>query len=165
MAMGIYGLGVVMGPAIGPVQRLVDHQLLLAVDFLRQRAGGGDQSHAGLPLHQGSAYLIRETGRIDFIGVGLLAVGLGCLQIMLEKGEQKQWFSSDFIKYLAVAAAFGLALLVWHELTTRKPAVNLRILKDVNFTGGSLIGGILGAVLRHPVPDACFWNSSSVIQP
>ncbi|MFY9705100.1 MAG: DHA2 family efflux MFS transporter permease subunit, partial [Desulfobacterales bacterium] len=148
MAMGIYGLGVVLGPAIGPSLGgwLTTNYSWPWIFYVNVPVGVINLMLVSRYIKD-PPYLIRETGRIDFIGVGLLAVGLGCLQIMLEKGEQKQWFSSDFIKYLAVAAAFGLALFVWHELTTRKPAVNLRILKDVNFTGGTLIGGILGAGL------------------
>ena len=148
MAMGIFGLGVVMGPAIGPTLGgwLTTNYSWPWIFYVNVPVGVINLMLVSRYIKD-PPYLIRETGRIDFIGVGLLAVGLGCLQIMLEKGEQKQWFSSDFITYLAVSAAFGLALFVWHELTTRKPAVNLRILKDVNFASGTLIGGILGAGL------------------
>ncbi len=63
---------------------------------------------------------------------------------MLENGEQKDWFASNMIKYLAVAAFLGLVLFAVRELTADKPAVNLRILKDINFTSGSLLGGLTG---------------------
>jgi DHA2 family multidrug resistance protein len=89
-------------------------------------------------------YLIRETGKVDFLGVGLLAVGLGSLQIMLEKGEQKNWFSSNLIVYLALMAAAGLLFFVLREMITDRPAVDLRILKDLTFTSGTFIGGVLG---------------------
>ncbi|MFZ0612989.1 MAG: DHA2 family efflux MFS transporter permease subunit [Desulfobacterales bacterium] len=148
MAMGIYGLGVVLGPAIGPSLGgwLTTNYSWPWIFYVNVPVGVINLMLVSRYIED-PPYLVRETGRIDVIGVGLLAVGLGSLQIMLEKGEQKQWFSSNFIKYLAVAAAVGLALFVWHELTTRKPAVNLRILKDVNFASGTLIGGILGAGL------------------
>ena len=74
-----------------------------------------------------------------------MAVGLGALQIMLEKGDQKDWFASHIIRYLAVAALPGPSpVLVVRELTAETPAVNLRILKDINFSSGSFMGGILG---------------------
>jgi DHA2 family multidrug resistance protein len=63
---------------------------------------------------------------------------------MLEKGEQEAWFESTMIRYLMIASIAGMILFIWRELTWNRPAVDLRILKDVNFASGSLIGGFLG---------------------
>jgi DHA2 family multidrug resistance protein len=65
----------------------------------------------------------------------------------LEQGEQHDWFDSNFIIYLAAVAIVGLVLFVWQELRTERPAVNLRILKDINFTSATFLGGILGLAL------------------
>ncbi|MEJ2031667.1 MAG: DHA2 family efflux MFS transporter permease subunit, partial [Deltaproteobacteria bacterium] len=91
--------------------------------------------------------LVRQKGKVDVLGIGLLAVGLGSLQIMLEKGEQKDWFTSQYIMDLAGVAAVGLLLFVLRELMTKRPAVDLRILKDPTFTAGTMIGGIFGTAL------------------
>ena len=64
---------------------------------------------------------------------------------MLEQGEQRDWFDSNFIIYLAVIAVVGLLLFIWRELSTDKPAVNLRILRNINFTSATLLGGVLGS--------------------
>jgi DHA2 family multidrug resistance protein len=66
---------------------------------------------------------------------------------MLEQGEQRDWFDSNFIIYLAIVAAVGLILFVWRELSAEKPAVNLRIMKDINFTSATFLGGVLGLAL------------------
>jgi DHA2 family multidrug resistance protein len=92
-------------------------------------------------------FLVRETGKVDASGLLFMTCGLGALQIMLEQGEQRDWFDSKFILYLAVIAAVGLVLFVWRELKIERPAVNLRILKNINFTSATVLGGVLGLAL------------------
>jgi MFS transporter, DHA2 family, multidrug resistance protein len=76
-----------------------------------------------------------------------MTVGLGALQVMVEQGEQRDWFSSKFIIYLSLIAAFGLILFVWRELKVENPAVNLHILKDINLSSATFLGGLLGLAL------------------
>jgi DHA2 family multidrug resistance protein len=144
-AMGIYGLGVVMGPAFGPTLGgwLTQHYSWPWIFYINVPVGVINLLLVSRYIHD-PPYLVRETGKIDFMGVGLLAVGLGALQIMLEKGEQKDWFTSPLITYLAVIAAVGLILFTFRELFTDRPAVDLRILKDATFTSGTMIGGVFG---------------------
>jgi len=145
MAMGIYGLGVVMGPAFGPTLGgwLTDHYAWPWIFYVNVPIGMINLVLVSRYI-QDPPYLVRERGRIDLLGVGLLAVGLGALQVMLERGEQKDWFSSTFILYLAVVAAVGILLFVWRELVAEKPAVDLRVLRNVTFATGTMIGGVLG---------------------
>jgi len=89
-------------------------------------------------------YLKRERGRVDWSGVALLATGLGALQFMLEKGQEKDWFSSSLIVTFTVVAAVGLVLFVWRELVARRPAVDLKILKSLPFSSATALGGVLG---------------------
>jgi DHA2 family multidrug resistance protein len=93
-------------------------------------------------------YLVREKGYIDWPGLGLLVVGLGALQLLLEEGERNDWFESGFIVRLAVVAAVGMALFVWRELNTDRPAVNLRILSNLSFSSATALGGVLGLALN-----------------
>ena len=85
--------------------------------------------------------------RIDYIGLGLLAVGLGFLQVMLDKGQTDDWFGSNFIVVCTVLTVVGLVGAVIWELHTPDPVVDLRLLKDRNFLISTLSMFMLGVVL------------------
>jgi len=145
LAMGIYGMGVVVAPAVGPTLGgwLTDHYSWPWVFYVNVPIG-----IVNLLLVQrfifDPPYFVRHRGRIDWTGLGLMAVGLGALQLMLEEGYDKDWFASSLIAWLAVAAVVGLVLFVWRELVVDGPAVDLRILRNVPFTTGTVLGGVLG---------------------
>ena len=142
-AMGLYGFGVVLGPAFGPTLGgwLTDHYSWPWIFFINVPIGVVNILMV-MRYIKDPPYLVREKGRIDLLG--LMTLGLGSLQIMLERGERENWFESDLIRGLLIASLIALAFFIWRELTCDKPAVNLRILTDVNFSTGSLIGGMLG---------------------
>jgi DHA2 family multidrug resistance protein len=144
MAMGVYGLGVVMGPALGPPLGgwLTDHYSWPWIFFVNIPIGVVAVSMV-VRFIQDPPYLERERGRVDYPGLAFMIVGLGALQLLLEQGQRKDWFESAFIVYLAVVASLGLLLFVWREWTCDRPAVDLRILKNPSFTSGCLIVGIL----------------------
>ncbi len=80
----------------------------------------------------------KGTLSLDYIGIGLITLGLGCLQVMLDRGEDADWFSSGFVCTFAVLSAFGLVGAVFWLLYAKDPVVDLRCLKDRNFALGSL---------------------------
>jgi len=145
LAMGIYGVGVIVAPAVGPTLGgwLTDQYSWPWIFYVNVPIGVLNLLLVSRYIHD-PHYLERHRGRIDWSGLGLMAVGLGSLQLMLEKGQEKDWFSSSFIVWLAVLAVAGLGLFVWRELTARRPAVDLRILKNVPFASGTALGGVLG---------------------
>ncbi len=145
MAMGLYGLGTVLAPAIGPTLGgwLTDQYSWPWVFFINVPIGVVNTILVARYIED-PPYLVREKGRIDWSGLGLMAVGLGALQLLLEQGQDNDWFNSGYITTLAVAAAVGLVLFVWRELTTDRPAVDLRILKNVSLASGTALGGVLG---------------------
>ncbi len=89
----------------------------------------------------------QRAGRIDYWGLGLLCVCLGALQVVLDKGEREDWFSSDFITRLAIISAVALVLLIYQELKTEHPVVDLRLFKERNYASGITIMFFFGFVL------------------
>jgi MFS transporter, DHA2 family, multidrug resistance protein len=144
-AMGLYGVGVVLGPAFGPTLGgwLTDNYSWPWIFYINVPVGVINILMV-MRYIKDPTYLVREKGRIDVLGLGLMTLGLGALQIMLEQGEREAWFESDMIRVLFIVSLTALVLFIWRELICEKPAVNLRIMKNVNFATGSLIGGLLG---------------------
>ena len=92
-------------------------------------------------------YMRRVSRHVDVWGLGLLAVGMGAFQIMLDKGQEADWFSSDMIVALLVVAVAGLTAFVVRELRIREPIVDFHLFRLATFTTGTFIGGVLGFVL------------------
>jgi DHA2 family multidrug resistance protein len=148
IAMGVYGMGVVLAPAIGPTLGgwITDHYSWPWVFFINVPIGLLNLVMVQR-LIEDPPYLLRTRAPIDFAGLGLMIAGLGSFQLMLEEGERNDWFESGFIVRLAVLAAVGMVLFVWRELTTARPAVDLSILRNLRFSAATLMGGVMGAGL------------------
>ncbi len=84
---------------------------------------------------------------VDAIGLGLIALGLGSLQVMLDRGEDEDWLASGFIRVFAVLAALGIVGAIAWLLTAKRPVVNLRVFADRNFAIGCLMIALMGGVL------------------
>ncbi len=148
LAMGVYGMGVVLAPAIGPTLGgwLTDQHSWPWVFFINVPIGLVNLIMVQRVLSD-PPYLERRKDAIDYTGLGFMIVGLGALQLMLEEGERDDWFQSTFIVRLAVIAAIGMILFLWREMRAERPAVNLRILRDPTFSAATLMGGMMGAGL------------------
>src|SRR5258708_11635000 len=85
--------------------------------------------------------------RIDYIGIGLISLGLGSMQIILDKGQREDWLSSNFIRVFFVLMLFGLIVGILWELREKEPVVDLRMLKDRNFAIATMAMFFLGFVL------------------
>jgi DHA2 family multidrug resistance protein len=84
-------------------------------------------------------YLKKLKQKVDYWGLGLIVVGIGSLQIVLDKGQREDWFSSAFITRLAIISAISLIAFILIELKTREPILNLREFKDVSFSSANII--------------------------
>jgi DHA2 family multidrug resistance protein len=145
MVQGIYSIGVVAAPTLGPTLGgwITDNYSWPWIFFVNIPIGIVAATLT-LTFLRDSKYQKRGTGRVDFIGILLLAIGLGCMQTVLEKGNREDWFQSDLIVYLTILSALGLICFIFWELHTDDPAVNLRILKNRSFTAGTLFAAVLG---------------------
>jgi DHA2 family multidrug resistance protein len=145
MAMGIYGFGVVLGPAFGPALGgwLTDSYSWRWIFLINIPIGILNLVLVSRYLHD-PPYLKRETGRMDLQGLGFLILGLGALQMMLEKGETWDWFQSNSIIMLSIVSFLGMALFIRRELMALNPAVDLRVLKNLPFASATILVGILG---------------------
>jgi len=148
MAMGLYGMGTVLAPAFGPTLGgwLTDLYSWPWVFYINVPIGALNLLLVSRYIHD-PPYFRRERGPIDFPGLALMMMGLGALQLMLEKGESRNWFESGFITALTVLSALALMAFVWRELRVARPAVDLRILGNVSFASATAIGGVLGMAL------------------
>lgn len=148
IAMGVYGMGVVLAPAIGPTLGgwITDQYSWPWIFFINVPVGLINLVMVQRIIED-PPYLVRSKARIDALGLGLMIAGLGALQLLLEEGERNDWFQSSFITALGAIAAAGMVLFVWRELVARRPAVDLRILGNLRFTVATFLGGVMGAGL------------------
>jgi MFS transporter, DHA2 family, multidrug resistance protein len=152
MAMAIYGMGVVVAPTLGPTLGgwITDNYSWRWIFLLNVPVGVISVIMITL-LISDPPHMVRKTFkeglRIDFLGLGLLSVGLGFLQVILDKGERDDWFGSTFITWATVVCVAALIGLIVRELTTRDPVVDLHLFKDRNFAISTFMMYTLGVVL------------------
>jgi DHA2 family multidrug resistance protein len=150
-AMAIFGLGVMVGPTLGPTFGgwITDTWSWPWIFYINVPFGA-------LAFILSLAYVrdsrfARRVAAVDWTGLALLAIGIGTLQTLLERGERLDWFSSSEIVTYAVASTVSLTAFVWHELRTAHPVIDLRILANRQFGTGCVVGGILGLCLYATV--------------
>ncbi len=152
MAMAMYGMGVVVAPIIGPTLGgwITDNYTWRWIFFINIPVGVLAVLMTSA-LVSDPPYLVRkglkDGLKIDFIGLGLLSVGLGFLQVVLDKGQRDDWFGSNFIVWCSVVAAAGLVGTVIWELRQKEPIIDLRLFKDRNFSMATFMMFMLGVVL------------------
>jgi len=147
-AMAFWGLGIVVAPMLGPVIGgwLTDNYSWRWVFYINLPVGLASVFMTKWFIFD-PPYLRRTDRGIDYWGIGMLALGVGALQVVLDKGQEDDWFASHFILLLAVIAGVALAWFVVHELRTRAPVVQLRVFRERTYAAGVFLMTILGFVL------------------
>ncbi|MES2278434.1 MAG: DHA2 family efflux MFS transporter permease subunit [Bacteroidota bacterium] len=142
-ATALFGLGAVVGPTVGPTIGgwIVEHYDWPWIFYVNIPVGA-------LAAFCTITYIKetpKDTGKpVDWWGIVLLAIAVGSLQTVLEKGESEDWFSKTYILVLTIAAVLGIILFIWRELSTDHPIVNFGILRHRSFAVGMFTSFILG---------------------
>ena len=140
MAMAVFGMGVVMAPIVGPVLGgwITDQWSWRWVFYINIPAGILAVLLTIFFISD-PAYIKKQIFRIDRWGLFLLALGLGALQIVLDRGERLDWLESNFIVVLSIVAVLALVFFIIVELRAEHPVVDLRVFKDSAFSAGTAI--------------------------
>jgi MFS transporter, DHA2 family, multidrug resistance protein len=152
MAMAVYGMGVVVAPTLGPTLGgwITDNYSWRWIFLLNVPVGIVSLLLISILIvdpGQAIRRTFKQGLKIDFIGLGLLSVGLGFLQIVLDKGQRDDWFGSPFVVWGTAIAVTSLIVLVIRELSVENPIVDLHLFKDRNFAISTFMMYTLGFVL------------------
>ncbi|HEX8888648.1 MAG TPA: DHA2 family efflux MFS transporter permease subunit [Pyrinomonadaceae bacterium] len=148
-AMAVFGMGIVVAPIIGPTLGgwITDNYSWRWIFYINVPVGALAIFMANAFIEDPPYIKNQKPGRIDYIGFGLMALGLAALQLVLDKGQEEDWFSSPVIFWTTVLSIGALLAFVIWELRTSEPIVNLRILANRNFAVGTMVMTIIGVVL------------------
>jgi len=149
MAQGFFGAIVIAGPAIGPTLGgyLVTNVNWRWIFFVNVPVGIAAVMLCAAYLPADAAQKEDTKNSVDWAGIGLLTLGLGSLQTVLEEGQSEDWFDSKMIVTFTVLAVVGIVSFVWRELTAAHPIVELRILRHRSLWAGSILSVIVGMAL------------------
>lgn len=149
MAMAIWGIGVVFAPIIGPLLGgwITDNLSWRWAFYINLPVGILSLVMTALFIFDPEYIKKQRAGKIDYVGLAFLVLALGCLQVVLDKGEREDWFSSALIVRLAIMSITSMVLLIYWELKTKHPVVDLRLFKERNYAAGVTIMFFFGFVL------------------
>lgn len=148
-AMAVFGMGVVVAPIIGPTLGgwITDNYSWRWIFYINIPVGILAVFMANMFIEDPPYIKNQRPGRIDRFGFALMAIGLGALQLILDKGQEEDWFSSSLITTAAIFCGVTLVAFVIWELCVKEPIVDLRVLKNRNFSVGTGMMTVMGIVL------------------
>lgn len=153
MGFAIYGMAVVVAPAIGPTLGgwITDNFSWHWIFFINVPIGIASLFLTHRLVHDPPHVIearAKRGERTDYFGIGSIIIGVGCLQYVLDKGEQLEWFDSTLICMTAAIAGVALVAMIWREWTHPHPVIELQLLKNRNFGASALSNFTLGMVLN-----------------
>jgi DHA2 family multidrug resistance protein len=160
MASGMFGMGIVLGPTIGPTLGgiIVDNYSWPLIFDINIPFGivASLLTLRFVPDDTAEQLEARKHVYIDYLGILFLTVGIGSLQYVLERGESEDWFEDSSIVILTIAAIFGLGAFIYRQVTIAQPLINLKLLKSKNLFASNVLTfvlgfGLFGSVFIFPV--------------
>ncbi len=153
VAMAAYGMGVVVAPILGPTLGgwITETYSWRWVFYINLPVGALAFLMVQAFVEDPPYVKNQRPGRIDYIGFALVAVGLATLQIMLDKGQEDDWFAASWVRWFVVITTVSLTAFIIRELRTDHPIVDLRILRNRNFAVGTILITVLGVVLYSTI--------------
>jgi MFS transporter, DHA2 family, multidrug resistance protein len=153
MAMAAFALGVVVAPILGPTLGgwLTDNYSWRWAFYINVPVGMLAFFMITTFIEDPPYIRAARPGRIDGIGFGLMALSLSCLQIILDRGQQDDWFSADWIRWFTIVSALSFIAFIIRELSVNEPIVNLRVLRDRNFAVGIAMITMVGVALYSAI--------------
>ncbi len=153
MGFAIYGMAIVVAPAIGPTLGgwITDNYSWHWIFFINVPIGILSIFLTQRVVHDPPHVLEAREQRAkktDYFGITTIVLGVGLLQYVLDKGEQLEWFDSNIIRIAGAVAALSLIAMIWREWTHSNPIIDLRLLKNRNFASSTLSNFTLGVVLN-----------------
>ncbi len=147
-AMAAFGIGIILAPILGPALGgwITDNYSWRWIFYLNVPVGAFSLFMMNAFVFD-PPYIRRQKGGVDFWGIGFLALGFGALQVVLDTGQRKDWFSSDYIRVFTLLCVGGLVALVVRELLVKHPIVDLRALRDRTFSAGVFLITVIGFIL------------------
>lgn len=148
LGMAIFGIGVVFAPIIGPTLGgwITDNYSWRWIFYINLPISVLSLVMTSLYVFD-PPYLQRGVAKVDYIGLGLLAFGIGALQVVLDNGQRHDWFETSWITQLSVLAAICLVVLIWWERHTPHPIIDLTVVRIRNFAPGTSLIFMLGIAL------------------
>ncbi len=147
--MATWGMGVVVAPILGPTLGgwITDNYSWRWIFYINVPVGILAALMAQAFIEDPPYIKEAKVERVDFLGFALLAIWLGALQVVLDKGQEEDWFASSWIRWMALASGAAFLAFTARQLLIVHPIVELRVLKNRNFAAGVSLITILGAVL------------------
>lgn len=157
MAMAIFGIGIMFGPIIGPVLGgwITDNWSWHWIFFINIPIGAVSLVMTTLFIRDPS-YMKRTAVTIDYVGLILLGLWVGCLQMILDRGQREDWFASGLIVTLAAITSVALVLFIFTEISARHPIVDLGVFRDYSFGIGNVVVffvlvNLFGSIVLLPI--------------
>jgi DHA2 family multidrug resistance protein len=148
-AMAVYGLGVIVAPIIGPTLGgwITDSYSWRWIFYINLPIGILALFMVNLYVEDPPYLRHKFKGAIDYLGFGLMALWLGTLQLVLDKGQESDWFASMWVRWTAAISVLALIAFIVREVKDHEPIVHLQVFIDRNFSVGTLVTAVYGFVL------------------